>query len=102
MPARGFQLPDRYIQEAVATADLRARDGDQNAAIAVQMLTEFEMALQEETKLRAALEDPHWRLRHICWNQSWRRYCGLVAMNCWHLRDQNLPSSGSRFDEKLL
>ena len=67
MHARGSQFADQYIQEALAEAEQRARDGDENAAIAVQKLKELEEALQDETTLRAALEDQHWRLCHLYW-----------------------------------
>ena len=67
MHARGPQFTDQYIQEALVEAEQRARDGDENAAIAVQRLREFAEVLKDETKLQAALEDLHWRLCHLYW-----------------------------------
>ena len=45
---------------------MRARDDDESAAITAQMLAEFS-EVEKQGKLGAALEDLHWRLRHLYW-----------------------------------
>jgi hypothetical protein len=64
--ARGPRSAHWNAQEASSEAESRARDDDESAAITAQMLAEFS-EVEQQGKLGVALEDLHWRLRHLYW-----------------------------------
>jgi hypothetical protein len=67
MHARGSRSTDLDDQETPFEAKRCTRAHDESEAVAARMLTELNEVAKDETKLRLALVDLHWRLCHLYW-----------------------------------